>query len=333
MPALITAVAYVVDWLMGDPQTWPHPVRVIGALISRLEKLLRKTISRSGPPSDRALFWAGTLMALAAVSITGYLVWIFLHFSARMSQTLWYLIGLYFIYSLLCLRDLLDHTQRVEQALDCGDIPQARQALSWIVGRDTAQLNITDIRRAEIETLAENFSDGLVAPLFYLAVGGPVLAWMYKAINTLDSMVGYKNPTYLFFGRFSARIDDVLNYIPARLAALILISASRTVGGDYKNAWILWRKEGRFHSSPNSGQTEAAMAGALGVQLGGPGYYGGLFVDKPVIGSSGNPASAELVRKAERLIQVGSFLMLLSAMIIELILFHSCSRTPWGWGF
>jgi adenosylcobinamide-phosphate synthase len=188
------------------------------------------------------------------------------------------------------------------------------------------------IRRAEIETLAENFADGLVAPLFYLAWGGPVLAWFYKAVNTLDSMVGYKNSSYLYFGRFSAKLDDILNYLPSRLAALILIGAAQMTKRDHKNAYRLWRKEGRFHTSPNSGQTEAAMAGALGVVLGGPNYYGGRLVDKPAIGSAGTAAFKETVAAAEQLILVGTFLTLIMTMIWELVINFWAADSPWGWG-
>jgi adenosylcobinamide-phosphate synthase len=332
MSALITSLAFVVDWLLGDPQAWPHPVRMIGSLILRLEKVLRHFLGKLVAPSDRRVFWFGAILTLATVATVGLSAWILLSVAAKLNQVLWYLIALYLIYSVFCLKDLLDHTRRVEAALAHGDLPEARRALSWIVGRDTAGLNAEAIRRAEIETLAENFSDGLVAPFFYLALGGPVLAWIYKAANTLDSMVGYKNPTYLYFGRFSARLDDALNYLPARLAALILVGASYLAKMNYQGAYSLWRKEGNFHSSPNSGQTEAAMAGALGVELGGPNYYGGQLVDKPAIGAGGGLATQEMVRAAERLVTAGAFLALLLTMIIELAINFLSSETPWGWG-
>jgi adenosylcobinamide-phosphate synthase len=249
-----------------------------------------------------------------------------------MNKVLWYLICLYLVYSVFCLKDLLDHARRVETALARGDLPEARRALSWIVGRDTASLNEEAIRRAEIETLAENFSDGLVAPFFYLALGGPALAWAYKAANTLDSMVGYKNDRYLYFGRFSARLDDALNYLPSRLAALILVGAAHLAKMDWRAAYALWRKEGRNHTSPNAGQTEAAMAGALGVRLGGPSHYGGQLVAKPEIGAAGGPATLEMARAAQRLVATGSFLALLLAMALELAINYLASEAPWGWG-
>jgi adenosylcobinamide-phosphate synthase len=332
MSALITSLAFVVDWLLGDPQAWPHPVRLIGAFIVRLEKALRSFLSKLSSQTDRQVFWAGVLLTLATLTATGFSVWLVVTLAAKLSQILWYLITLYLIYSVYCLKDLLDHTRRVEAALDQGDLVEARRALSWIVGRDTAGLNEEAIRKAEIETLAENFSDGLVAPFFYLALGGPILAWVYKATNTLDSMVGYKNATYLYFGRFSAKLDDVFNYLPSRLAALILISAARLAKMNHLAGYKLWRKEGRFHSSPNSAQTEATMAGILGVELGGPSQYGGIQVDKPVIGQGQNPASRDLVLAAERLITTGAFLTLLLTMALELTISFLSDYAPWGWG-
>ncbi|MDR0548976.1 MAG: adenosylcobinamide-phosphate synthase CbiB [Deltaproteobacteria bacterium] len=332
MPALITAVAFVVDWLLGDPQTWPHPVRMIGFLIHRLEKTLRGILAKMASPSNLMVFWFGAILTISIVAIAGLSAFVLLSLAAKMSQVLWYLIALYLIYSVYCLKDLLDHVHKVEEALTQGDLPEARRALSWIVGRDTASLNAEAIRRAEIETLAENFSDGLVAPFFYLALGGPVLAWIYKAANTLDSMVGYKNPAYLYFGRFSAKLDDVLNFLPSRIAALILIGAAYLAKIDFKGAYRLWRREGRFHSSPNSGQTEAAMAGALGVKLGGPNFYAGLLVDKPEINALGSPSTLEMVKAAERLVVTGAFLTLLLTMMLELFIEYLASNSPWGWG-
>jgi adenosylcobinamide-phosphate synthase len=187
------------------------------------------------------------------------------------------------------------------------------------------------MRRAEIETLAENFSDGLAAPLFYLSLGGPVLLWIYKAANTLDSMVGYKNERYIHLGRVSARLDDALNYIPSRLAALLLIAAAGISGGDAREAWRLWRREGRFHTSPNSGQTEAAMAGALGVFLGGPSRYGGRLVDKPTLGEGGRAAGEEDVHAAERLVTLGTLLSMILCLGVLALAFLALPLHP-GWG-
>jgi adenosylcobinamide-phosphate synthase len=223
------------------------------------------------------------------------------------------------------------HVGNVEKALDLGDLDGARRALSWVVGRDTAALDAEAVRRALIETMAENFADGLAAPLFYLALGGPVLAWAYKAVNTLDSMVGYKNARYLHLGRFPARLDDAANYLPSRLAALVLVAAARLIGLDHLAAYRLWRSEGRFHTSPNSGQTEAAMAGALGVQLGGSSSYGGLTVAKPIIGQGGGPATKAAVASAGRLVAAATLLAAALAAAVQLAIASAAGAAP-GWG-
>ncbi|MDR2455426.1 MAG: adenosylcobinamide-phosphate synthase CbiB [Deltaproteobacteria bacterium] len=330
MTSLITAASFCLDWLIGDPQRWPHPVRLIGRLISLLEKLYRR-LSAKAAFSPGAVRLFGALLALTVVIGTGLVSWALLSWAGRLSSVLWYLLCLYLVYAAICLKDLLNHANNVENALKDCDLEEARRALSWIVGRDTGALDEAAIRRAVIETLAENFSDGLVAPLFYLALGGPVLAWMYKAVNTLDSMVGYKNEMYLNLGRFSAKLDDAANYLPARLASLLLIAAARLSNQDWRKAFRLWRFEGRLHSSPNSGQTEAAMAGALGVWLGGSSRYGGLVIDKPILGQGGKEASQAAVLLAEKILTVGTVLALLGAICVELILSFTLSA-PWGWG-
>jgi adenosylcobinamide-phosphate synthase len=329
MPPLITALALTLDWFLGDPQTWPHPVRFIGRLITATENNLSQRFSLARPSQA---FLAGTLLAAVAIGATGLSAYLALKLCGSLGIVLWFLCALYLAFSLICLRDLLNHSERVEEALLKGDINEARLALAWMVGRDTNSLDPEGIRRALIETLSENFSDGMVAPLFYLALGGPVLAWIYKAANTLDSMVGYKNERYLFLGRTSARLDDLLNFLPSRLAALFLIAASAALKGDYRRAMRLWRKEGRFHTSPNSAQTEAAMAGALGVTLGGPSTYCGQIVEKPTLGSSGAPPQAQDVKEAKKLVIAGTAITLIFALALEwamIGLFHS----PPGWAY
>lgn len=330
MTSLLTMAAFILDWLIGDPQGWPHPVRLIGRLIGFLERRIRGASSRLSLTAAQMRI-AGALLALIVVGATGLLTWSLLIWAGDFSAALWYLLCLYFVYAAICLKDLLNHARNVEKALAESDLEEARRALAWIVGRDTGTLDEAAIRRAVIETLAENFSDGLVAPLAYLAIGGPVLAWMYKAVNTLDSMVGYKNDLYLHLGMFSAKLDDAANYLPSRLAALILVAASRLANLDWRQALRLWKAEGRLHSSPNSGQTEAAMAGALGVWLGGPSRYGGLIIDKPVLGRGGGEASADAVRSAERILAIGTTLMVLAALVVETVL-SLILTFPRGWG-
>jgi adenosylcobinamide-phosphate synthase len=317
--------AFILDWVIGDPQGWPHPVRLIGRLAALMEKAARLAMARLSltPPKVRL---AGAVMAVIVVSATGLSAWGLLGWAGRASALIWYLLCLYLAYAAICLKDLLNHARSVERALAGADLDEARRRLSWIVGRDTGALDKEGVRRAVVETLAENFSDGLVAPLMYMALGGPVLAWMYKAVNTLDSMVGYKNDDYLNLGMFSAKLDDAANFIPARFAALLLVAASFLGRYNWKGALRGWRAEGRFHTSPNSGQTEAAMAGALGVWLGGPSRYGGLAIEKPVLGRGGEDATAASVRSAEKILILGTVLMVALAALAQLAL------TPWGWG-
>ncbi|MDR2443771.1 MAG: adenosylcobinamide-phosphate synthase CbiB [Deltaproteobacteria bacterium] len=327
MSVLITLVAAILDWIIGDPQSWPHPVRFIGRLISALERLIRKNL----PDSPVTMLRAGWALGLLVIATSGFTAWLLLFVSSKLFSFLWLIVCLYLTFSAICLKDLLNHACRVECALASSDLVKARQALSWIVGRDTSSLDDEAIRRAVVETLAENFSDGLVAPIIYLAIGGPVMAWIYKAINTLDSMVGYKNDLYLNLGRFSAKLDDVANYGPSRLAALLLVLAARICRLDHQKAWLLWRTQGRLHLSPNSGQTEAAMAGALGVFLGGSSTYGGATVAKPVIGSGGGQTTAAKVQEARRLVVVGTSLVVFLAIAIEVIILLTL-QTPFGWG-
>jgi adenosylcobinamide-phosphate synthase len=331
MPVLFTLAAFVLDWILGDPQSWPHPVRLIGRLIKISEQFLRHLLNFFNKNSPLAFLLAGAFLSVEVPLITGLSVWLILYLTAKLAVILWVLTVLYLVFSTFCLNDLLRHSRKVEQALKQGDLPAARKALSWIVGRDTALLEQEAIRRAVIETLAENFSDGLVAPFFYLALGGPVLVWVYKAVNTLDSMVGYKDSRYLFLGRCSARLDDVLNFIPSRLAAFFLIMATGILNKNHHRAFLLWKKEGRFHSSPNSGQTEAAMAGALNVFLGGPSRYCGLIVEKPFIGKGGGIAGESEVKQAESLVTVASLLALLAAFLTQIVL-NLFTLSPYGWG-
>lgn len=322
MGSLITFIAFVVDWIIGDPHRWPHPVRLIGRLITSGEKQARR-LAGNDPAGLRL---AGAVLALVVVGATMVTVWVILCLGAWIWVGLWFFIALYLVYSALCLKDLYFQTWRVEKALKGGFLDEARQMLSLVVGRDTADLDEAGIRRALIETLAENLSDGLVAPMFYLALGGPVLVWGYKAINTLDSMVGYKNERYLHLGRFSAKLDDAANYVPARLAALLIVGAARLKGYDWRGARAVWKRDGHLHSSPNSGEPEAAMAGALGLYLGGSSCYGGVMTEKPIINEGGREPNEGSVKAAESLM-VGAAMLMLVLVMIFMLLFTGF----WGW--
>jgi adenosylcobinamide-phosphate synthase len=299
------ALGFLFDQIVGDSPSLPHPVRWIGRLIQFLESPLRRFGSERLGGIVLLLVVTGSVVCFTwgTLEITGY--W---HPWARVAA------GTALIYYGLAARGLARETQAVLVPCEKGDLTEARKQLSGIVGRDTLDLSAEDINRACIETVAENTTDGVVAPLFYAAVAGPLGLWAYKAINTLDSMVGYRNARYLRFGWASARMDDLANYVPARLTYLLLSLAAYLLGQrGYQALRIGWR-DGRKHPSPNAGWTEAAMAGALGVQLGGPSSYTGVFSQKPPLGEPGRPLTIAMVRQAIRLMLLVSWLALFLAL-------------------
>jgi len=306
----LTLLAFLADWLLGDPPSWPHPVRLIGRLIS-----LGEAWGRAWAGQARLLA-AGAALALGVTATVMGAAALILHLAARAGAVFHALAVIYLVYSLICLRDLYQQTWRVEQALRHGSLPEARAGLALVVGRDTAGLSEAGVRRALIETLAENLSDGLVAPLFYLALGGPVLAWGFKAVNTLDSMIGYKNEPYLLLGRFAAKLDDAAGFLPARLSAWLLIAAARASGRPWRAARDVYRRDGGLHPSPNAGRPEAAMAGALGLWLGGPSTYGGLVSAKPVINPEGGEPGPDHLAAAENLVILAALFSMAAALLV-----------------
>ena len=316
LSAALTLLAFLADWLWGDPPSWPHPVRLIGRLIARGESLAR---AWAGGPS-RLLAAGGALALGVTASVMGGVALI-LHLSAWAGPLIHALAILYLVYSLICLRDLYHQTWRVEKALRRGALSEARAGLALVVGRDTAGLSEAEVRRALVETLAENLSDGLVAPLFYLALGGPVLAWGFKAVNTLDSMIGYKNERYLHLGRFAAKLDDAAGFLPARLSAWLLVAAAGTSGLPWRAALERYRRDGGLHPSPNAGRPEAAMAGALGLCLGGPSAYEGRVSVKPFLNPEGGEPGPEHLAAAESLVIRAALLML--AAVLPVIAFFT----------
>ena len=214
----------------------------------------------------------------------------------------------------------MQESTNVYRELTKPDLPAARTAVSRIVGRDTQALTAEGVTKAAVETVAENASDGVIAPLFYMLLGGAPLALTYKAINTMDSMVGYKNERYLHFGRAAAKLDDIANFLPSRIAALLWVAAAALTGNDARNAWRIWRRDRRNHASPNSAQTESACAGALNVQLAGPAYYFGEYYKKPTIGDAVRPIEPEDIRRADRMMYAESLLALALGLVIRGIL-------------
>ena len=293
-------LGFVLDLLFGDPHWLPHPIRLIGNLIASLEKLNKKELS------DTKKFLRGFAMVVIVIAWTTGVTAVILEGAYGLHPAIGCAVEAIMTYQILATKCLKVESMKVYEQLQKQNLPAARKAVSMIVGRDTEQLDETGVAKAAIETVAENASDGVIAPMIYLAVGGPVLGFAYKAVNTMDSMVGYKNDKYLYFGRAAAKLDDVANYIPSRLAALLWIMAAAFTRNDAKGAWRIWRRDRRNHASPNSAQTESACAGALGVQLAGPAYYFGEYYPKPTIGDPLRPIEPEDILRADRMMYVAS---------------------------
>lgn len=304
---LIIPAAIILDWLLGDPPWLPHPVVAIGRLIQLLEPPLRRMV--------RSKLFGGLLLLVFTVGTTIIATTLILKAAYAVSPAAGFLLAVILSWNCLAARSLQRESGLVAKALEGGDIPLARKQLSFIVGRDTAELTEAEIWRGTVETVAENTADGVIAPLFCLMLGGPVLGLAYKAVNTLDSMVGYKNEKYLLFGRASARCDDLLNFIPARLTGILMVLTAPFVGLTTKNSWRIMLRDGRNHSSPNSGIPEAAAAGALGVQLGGANYYFGKLVEKPTIGDPVSPLDLKAWQGAVRLMYGAEVLLLCLAFV------------------
>jgi adenosylcobinamide-phosphate synthase len=304
----VCLAALLLDFLLGDPSWLTHPVVVIGRGISMMERDLRKIF----PETPRGERTAGAVMAVAIPLMTLVTVGVLLFLAYFVHVGLWLALELLWCWQCLAAKGLRTESMNVYQKLKAVDpdrpesIDEARQAVGRIVGRDTAELSAEGVTKATVETIAENYSDGVAAPLFYMAIGGAPLALVYKSINTMDSMVGYKNDRYLHFGRTAAKLDDVANYIPARLAALFWIAAAAVTGFSAKGAWRIWRRDRRNHASPNSAQTESACAGSLGIQLAGNAYYFGELYEKPTIGDPERPIEAEDIRRTNRMMYAAS---------------------------
>ncbi len=294
------SLAYVLDWAAGDPEWFPHPVRGFGLLIGTGERCLRQ-LTR-GPRSE----W------IAGASLTGAVMFCAWKLG-RPRNGAWQVM---LAWTALATRSLLDEARGVISALESDQLELARRKLSRIVGRDTARLDASGIARAVIETLAESACDGIVAPLFWLAMADVSGGMVYKAVNTLDSMIGHREAPYLYFGRAAARLDDAANYIPARMTALAIVAAARITGFDSKGAREAWRRDGDSHASPNAGQSEAAMAGALGVRLGGENFYEGRKHKGPVLNAKGRAATARDARAAVSLVAGVSGLAFGAALLI-----------------
>lgn len=306
---------YLLDLLLGDPASWPHPIRFLGRIIEYWERVLYRPAVLTG-----VLFWLAVMGSVAALALG------MVGAAALLPRTLGAALLVYFIYAGLATRSLHRESRRVEEALAQGDLARARRRLAMIVGRETAQLAPEEIRRAVVETVAENLADGVVAPMFFILLLGLPGLFLYKAANTMDSMVGYKNARYAKFGKVAARADDVLNFLPARLTALLMVPAAYFSGLDPRGAWRIVKRDADKASSPNAGWPEAAMAGALGVRLGGPSTYFGRAVNKHFIGDPIRPLTGDHYSQAVRLLYGTS---LLAAGVSFLLLLVS-GAGAWG---
>jgi adenosylcobinamide-phosphate synthase len=303
------AIAFLFDVLLGDPPFLPHPVVAMGKAIAQGERWLRRWIGQ-----ERL---AGALLALGLVLVTYLLTWGILSIAGRLHPLFEDLLGVYLIYTTLSLRGLTEEARHVHGALSAGDLERARLELGQIVGRDTQDLSEGEVVRGAVESVAENTVDGVLSPLFYAFLGGAPLALAYKAVNTLDSMVGYKNERYLRLGWASARLDDLANWIPARLAGLLIPLAAGRCGMGGKESWRMRRRYGRLHPSPNSGLPEAAVAGALGVQLGGESRYQGRPSRKPLLGDPSRALEVGDITRALRLLWATALLALMAGLALS----------------
>ena len=291
-------LGYLLDLAIGDPHFLWHPIRAVGALIDKSEKMLRKVF----PRTEKGELWGGACLVLIVAGITTGAAALLLAAAQWVSPWLRLALETVMCYQILATRALRDESMKVYDALKTGTLQDGRKAVSMIVGRDTDRLDEEGVTKAAVETVAENTSDGVIAPMLYMVIGGAVLGFFYKAVNTMDSMVGYKNDRYLYFGRVAAKFDDVVNYIPARISAWLMILASFLCGLNGKKAYQIYKRDRYNHASPNSAHTEAVMAGALGVQLAGDAWYFGVLHKKKTIGDPDRPVSVEDIVLANRLL-------------------------------
>jgi adenosylcobinamide-phosphate synthase len=302
--------AFLLDLAVGDPRWFPHPVVLMGKFISRGESLLWTGKAWRD-------FISGTVLSLALLALAVGAAWALLYFLTFLPPLIALVLTAGLASTTLATRGLLDAITRIETPLRLGNLVEARENLAHIVGRDTSALNEDKVLRASLESLAENTSDGIVAPLFYLFLGGIPLAMAYKAVNTLDSMLGYRTERYFYFGRFAARLDDVANFIPARLTAILMVFATFLVRLNAGLALRVLQRDHANHLSPNAGYPEAALAGALGIRLGGPSVYFGKEVLKPTMGDDFTPVNIEMLKEARCLCLVTAILSLVTFLVIS----------------
>ena len=304
---------FLLDCVLGDPEKMPHPVVWMGKAIYRLEKWLRRHLPQTPKGETTGGIILAVVLPVGTLFISGGLCWMFWWIHPLLGLAL----QAFWCWQALAMRCLVKESRNVYRCLKTEGLESGRKAVARIVGRDTAQLSEHGVIKATVETVAENFSDGVLAPMIYMLIGGAPLALTYKAINTMDSMVGYKNDKYLYFGRAAAKLDDAANYLPSRIAALMWILACPLAGGNLRNAWKIWRRDRRNHASPNSAQTESACAGSLGIQLAGPASYFGKLLEKPYIGDAMREIELEDILRTNRIMMASSALGLIIGLAIH----------------
>lgn len=303
-------IGFILDLIIGDPVNWPHIVRWYGSLIALLDGgLYRLKNKRLG----------GTILVVVVLAIVASVSLSVEYIAFRLHPFLFFIVDGILCWQCLAVKSLKDETLKVYKPLKDNDIEASRYAVSMVVGRDTESLDISGVTRACVETIAENTSDGIGAPLIYMGIGGGVLSCIYKAVNTMDSMIGYKNDRYINFGTCAARLDDVVNYIPARLTAFAMILGAYICGMDGSNAWRIFKRDRYKHASPNSAQTESVMAGALGVRLAGDASYFGKVHKKEYIGDALREIEVEDILRAHKLMQVTAYILFIAMLIWEAV--------------
>ena len=310
---LAVTAGFLLDLLIGDPHWLYHPIRLVGHLIAGLERLLRSIF----PKTEKGELIAGGCLLVCVTGIVTAAAWFLLYLAGCFHPYARFVMETVMCYQLLATKALKDETMKVYNALKEGDLIKARLSVSMVVGRDTDRLDGAGVTKAAVETVAENTSDGIIAPLLFMAVGGAPLGYFYKAVNTMDSMVGYKNEHYLYFGRAAAKFDDVVNFIPARLSAVLMILGCPLSGLDLSQAWKIYRRDRYNHSSPNSAHTEAAAAGALHIRLAGDAYYFGKLYQKPTLGDDDRPVEYEDIRRVNRLLYATAVLAMILCLIVK----------------
>ncbi len=314
MNVVSVALGFILDLIIGDPYRLPHPIRWIGSFIALQERAVRKVLKGSMLILGGAVITALTLGISIAVTVA------ILHIAYGINRYLGILTEAVVCFYMLALKSLKKESMAVCHALEKGDRDEARRLVSKIVGRDTDRLDEKGIARAAVETVAENTSDGVIAPLFYMLIFGGVGGVAYKAVNTLDSMLGYKDEKYFYIGKIPARLDDLVNFIPARLSAFFMLIGAFILGYDVKNAVRIFIRDRYKHKSPNSAQTESVCAGALGLRLAGDAYYFGRLYKKPAIGDDINEICPEDIERADRLLYAAAFMTIITGVIIRLVI-------------